>query len=146
MSKKQNRKATPAELEYSLKAQWVATIATWVERLIDKGSRVLIVAIISGAAVGVSFNLAGKETYAIIDIGQKAIAEVLTKSNDLEVAGLLGYFVGVVGALYGLKQKRLRSENIVRFEEKLRLLEERHDPGRTSSGLSKQGNTAKGDR
>ena len=81
--------------------------------------------------------LAGKGTFA--DIGIKVL-------GDLTISQTVSYAFGIAGVAYGLRAQRLRRTATERLTERGRALEQRIDPGRTSSGLTPWGTTPKGDK
>jgi hypothetical protein len=61
--------------------------------------------------------------------------------SDIKVSqGLLAAF-GLGGLSYGARQRHLRKKNIERLEGRLRELEQMVDPGRSSSLLTRRGET-----
>ncbi len=85
--------------------------------------------------VGVAF--AGTTTEANL-----ALSIIANVQADRWVA----YILAGGGVGYGLHQRRLRQRNINRLTQHTSQLEQRIYPGRTSSGLTPEGNTAAGDR
>ena len=58
----------------------------------------------------------------------------------------LSILIGGSGLIYGLRQRSLRRKTIELLEEQSRKFEESVDPGRTSSGLTKKGDTSPKDK
>lgn len=81
--------------------------------------------------------LAGKTTAA--DIGIKVL-------GDVRVSEVLAWLFGGGGIAYGLGQRKLRRDTIERQAERVRSLEEKVDPRRSSSKLTKRGTTRPEDR
>lgn len=77
--------------------------------------------------------LSGRHTAA--DIGIKLLANVTISKG-------LAYLLGVGGVGYGLRQRGLRRTTVERMHRRVRELEARHDPKRSSSGLTTRGETA----
>lgn len=76
--------------------------------------------------------LAGKNTSS--DIAVSLI-------TDFKINKYLGYAIGGGGALYGYGQKELRRKTIERLHGQIKILEEKLDPRRSSSKLTKSGDT-----
>jgi hypothetical protein len=55
------------------------------------------------------------------------------------------YFLAALGGGYGLAERQLRQSNIRRMRGQTSELEPRMDPNRTSSGLTLEGKTRRGD-
>lgn len=77
-------------------------------------------------------SLAGRVTFA--DIGIRMFGGI--KLSEA-VAGLFG----VGGAIYGLRQSKLRKDTIERLQSRIKTLERALDPDRSSSGLTPRGET-----
>lgn len=97
-------------------------------------AKVLITLIQCGAAVAVFYflndsikHLAGQETNATINI-------------DFMGNVLAGLF-GSGGVFYGKKQNELRKKTIERLQKRIKVLEEKSDSSRSTSGLTERGET-----
>ena len=76
--------------------------------------------------------LAGQRTFTNI------VIDVLG-STGVSVA--LGWFIGLVGVLYGLKQRSLRKDVVERLSGRIKELERKQDSRRSSSRLTERGDT-----
>jgi len=86
-------------------------------------------------------DLAGKETLASIGLG--ILADVKTSRG---VAMALCTLFGVSGSAYGLRQRKLRRDDIQRRSGEISELERIFDKKRSSSGLTRRGTTRKEDQ
>ncbi len=75
---------------------------------------------------------AGQTTFA--DVGLKVL-------GDIRVNAALGWVAGGGGIAYGLAQRKLRSKTIQRLESRVSTTEKKLDEKRTSSRLTKGGDT-----
>lgn len=80
--------------------------------------------------------LAGRRTLAEIGLGLD-----LGFLVDMNLDRFLAWLVAVLGLGYGARQRALRKAAIGRLASRVRDLETRLDPGRTSSGLTGKGDT-----
>jgi proteasome assembly chaperone (PAC2) family protein len=110
--------------------------------------RTLNTLIKSGAVVGVAGfvylmvrELAGKETLASIGLG--FLADIKTSRG---IAMALVSILGVGGPVYGLRERKLRRDDIEKRSAYIEELEKAIDKRRTSSGLTPRGTTRKEDR
>lgn len=92
-----------------------------------------------GGLFGISFcaylsvtALAGTTTAA--DIGIKFLA-------DVRVSEAVAWIFGGSGVAYGLRQRKLRRDTVERIQPRVEGLEKQIDPGRSSSKLTKRGET-----
>jgi len=92
-----------------------------------------------GAAVAIAYflyksldSLAGRETISNIGI------KILT---DMKVNQWLAYLLGGGGVIYGRSQNKLRKKDIGRYSSRVKDLESRIDPRRSSSKLQPNGET-----
>jgi hypothetical protein len=76
--------------------------------------------------------LAGRRTLAWIGINALA---------NVKISVVIGWFVGIAGFGYGLRQRKLRRDTIARLSGRIQYLEKVIDPGRTSSKLTERGET-----
>lgn len=143
MSKKTRGRPTQNELEASHRAHKLSVVASWGERIISVIGQISRYGIVVYGLVASVSHLAGKQTNAIFDIGINALVDFAKKSD---LIGILGYIFGSFGVLYGLKQKKLRSDNIERLGSKHADYEKKHNPNRSTSGLAINGRTAQEDR
>ena len=81
--------------------------------------------------------LAGRQTDASF---------VLKLIWNLSADRWIAYLVGVLGASFGLNERRLKRRNIERLTKAKTELEERLDKNRTSSGLNPDGSTRDEDK
>ena len=109
-------------------------------RMIDFASQTLGQAIpIAGLVLVVYFGvfrpiheLAGRNTAAMF--GAALIA-------DIRPTELVSYVIGLLGWFFGLNAQRLKRNTIDRLAGRIVELERERDPNRTSSGLTKRGQT-----
>ena len=81
---------------------------------------------------------------AIAFAGQEttALASFLVELNsNINLAEILSIVFGLGGTGYGWRQKHLRGREIERLSARIKELEERDDPNRSSSGLTPRGST-----
>lgn len=76
--------------------------------------------------------LAGKETLSNIAVS------LLT---DIKISVAIAWTAAGGGLIYGLRQKKLRKDTVERLQGRIKELELRHDPNRTSSDLTPRGET-----
>ncbi len=107
-----------------------------VQVLISLFRWVGIVLIVRYAYLGIE-ALAGKSTLA--DIGVNFL-------TDINVSVALAWAAGFGGMVYGIKQRELRKDTIERLVGRIKQLEDEVDPNRTSSNLTKRGDTRPEDR
>jgi len=107
---------------------------------VGKSIRVLL---ICAAAVAITYllghaieSLSGKETDANI---------IVSLLGKIEISVVLSWVVGAAGVVYGRSQMKLRKATIERLHGRIKSLEEGIDPGRTTSKLTKSGDTNPGD-
>lgn len=77
---------------------------------------------------------AGSESTADIEI-------LYRLATDLSADKWAAYILGGGGLIYGLRERKLRKKYIERMSDRIKSLEEKIDPGRSSSGLPKTGDT-----
>ncbi len=82
-------------------------------------------------------TLAGKTTTANIGLGM---------FGALRIDALVGYTVGVLGTIYGLRQQKLRRDKTEYLQGRIKKLEMQSDPKRSSSKLTPRGTTNPKDR
>jgi len=107
-----------------------------VQVLISLFRWVGIVLIVRYAYLGIE-ALAGKSTLA--DIGVNFL-------TDINISVALAWAAGLGGMVYGIKQRELRKDTIERLVGRIHELEGEVDPNRTSSNLTKRGDTRPEDR
>ncbi len=83
--------------------------------------------------------LAGRATSASFAL----VVHWLTSERKAEV---VAWIIAVVAIMYGQGERRLRKRKTRYMQQRIRDLEIRIDPGRSSSGLTESGNTRKGDQ
>jgi len=86
-------------------------------------------------------DLAGKETLA--SIGLSLLADVKTSKG---AATLICALFGASGSMYGLRQRKLRRDDIQSRSGQISKLEQAFDKKRASSGLTRRGTTRKEDQ
>lgn len=62
------------------------------------------------------------------------------------IIDVLCIIFGIAGIMYGIKQSKLRKDTIERLQGSNKALELKVDPGRSSSKLTKRGETREGDK
>lgn len=82
-------------------------------------------------------SLAGKITFA--NIGINFLSEVKTSIS-------LSITVGIIGAVYGLKQRKLRRDTVEILQTRIKELESYIDKNRSSSKLTVRGDTRPEDK
>jgi hypothetical protein len=119
-------------------------------------SRVLRDLIKYGGYVGISnfvyksiAALSGKVTIA--DLGLKVDGDFVTVECKFAIitgltVGGIGLIVGLLGAIYGRSQRKLRQDVIESKSTRIRELEALIDPSRSTSNLTVRGDTRKEDR
>jgi hypothetical protein len=74
--------------------------------------------------------------------GNTTVANIgLTVFGDVKLSDVFGYVFGGSGVAYGLAQKRLRRNKTHYLQGRIKDLETKLDPQRTSSGLTTHGDT-----
>ncbi|AOY88622.1 hypothetical protein BKP64_10830 [Marinobacter salinus] len=117
--------------------------------------------LVASSSVDIAGVLAGKETNAVIDFktemigglelsGEKA-KEVIEAAGGYTIwqliySSALGWIFGIIGIMFGLKHRKLRKKAIESMSSRMEEYEQRVDPGRTSSGLDRTGDTHKRDK
>jgi hypothetical protein len=77
-------------------------------------------------------KLAGQQTSADIGVGFLA---------DVNVSVFVAWTLGSAGVIYGYYQNRLRKDTVERLQGRIQALELKLDPNRSSSRLTKRGDT-----
>jgi hypothetical protein len=93
--------------------------------------------------------LSGKVTIA--DLGLKVDGDFVTVECKFAIitgltVGGIGLIVGLLGAIYGRSQRKLRQDVIESKSTRIRELEALIDPSRSTSNLTVRGDTRKEDR
>lgn len=167
MNARNSAKKKPSEAELNAAKRTLNTadvLASTLPALIKWGSITICVFWISGALTQISQSWAGKETVAKIDINGDLNADVradinLAKpsapnpsstaltlaENANRIVGTFGLAIGLAGVLYGRRQAKLRRDVVERLHHYQELWETMKDPNRTSSNLTKRGETRKED-
>ena len=108
-------------------------------RVLAKGTDVAKTLIRTAGVVGCIWLIketivpfAGEESYADIQILWKI-------ATELRADQWIAYIVGGGGAYYGLRERQLRRKYIERTTGRVKHLEEKIDPDRSSSGLPETG-------
>lgn len=128
MSKRKSRAELEAEISLHRRLRGSGAIASVLNNLIRWAGAVCIAYWIYRSIA----CLAGSTTTA--NIGLSVI-------GDVKLSDVFGMVFGGSGVAYGLAQRRLRRKAIKNTEERIKELESRIDPGRTSSGLTSMGDT-----
>src|SRR6266567_6653131 len=115
-----------AELRYRLYGRIIDVIGSVVNRAIPWVGVVFIAYNVNSA---VRF-LAGRTTFA--DVGIKFLA-------DFRISEAVAYVFGGGGLLYGLRNRKLRKDNVERMTRRIAQLEAQIDPRRSSSRLTSRG-------
>jgi hypothetical protein len=92
-----------------------------------------------GFSFGIAFYI-----YRMIDTlaGRTTFAEIgISFLGSVTVTHSIAAVTTISALAYGINQNRLRRQSIASFSERIRGLEERLDPNRTSSELTKEGLT-----
>jgi len=122
-----------AELRYRLYGRIIDVIGSVVNRAIPWVGVVFIAYNVNSA---VRF-LAGRTTFA--DVGIKFLA-------DFRISEAVAYVFGGGGLLYGLRNRKLRKDNVERMTRRIAQLEAQIDPRRSSSRLTSRGETRPEDK
>ena len=133
MAKQKSKAQLEAELRLIKQSRVGEGIILAVLSLIRWGSIVLIVRYIFLSIE----SLAGKIT--LTDIGINFLGEV-------KVSIALAWSIGIFGAFYGLKQRKLRKDTIERLQLRNTELESQIDSNRSSSKLTVRGETRPEDK
>ena len=129
---KQTSSEVRARNHYLRRFQAVQNLTSIINNLIRWGCAVLIIRYAHLMVIA----LAGEQTMA--DIGIRFFA-------DLRISSALAWLFGGGGALYGLRQRKLRRDTIERLEGRVKKYEKQLDPKRSSSRLTTRGETRKDD-
>ena len=74
--------------------------------------------------------------------GKTTIANIFLKAiGNLTVSQSLAYILGAGGVAYGVGERKVRQKTIQRLQDRNQELEKRIDPHRTSSELTRRGET-----
>lgn len=125
---KKNKAQLEAELRALRASRAVDGIVVVLQSAIRWGS-IVAVAWFTRLAIG---DLSGETTLA--DIGINFLGKV-------EVSVALAWTVGALGGYYGYRQRKLRRDTVERLQDRNKELEKRIDLNRTSSRLTKRGDT-----
>lgn len=131
MTDKKKRPGRTREFEYRLKR--LDVFQTLGLAFIRYGSLVVIFATIGSALK----QLAGKDTYADIFVGIFANAEISV---------YLSYAVGGSATIWALMERKLRGDKTREMASRIQELEQKIDPGRSSSHLTERGQTRPEDK
>jgi hypothetical protein len=119
-------------LNYGLSIKKIDAVLTVVRDIIKWGALVLI----TRYAYHSISDLAGHQTYA--DIGVQFL-------GNLKISESLLYLLTGGSIIYGMGERRLRRKHIGRVVPLKNELEKKLNPSRTSSNLTKEGTTRRGD-
>jgi hypothetical protein len=129
MGKRSKSKAEiEAELKQLRRSKLTSSATEIVLNLIRYGSLVLI-ALFAREAIA---DLAGKTTQANV------FMQVL---SDINVGWGVAALLGVGGTLYGMAERKQRQRMIERLHGRTKILEQKIDPKRSSSGITESGDT-----
>lgn len=79
--------------------------------------------------------------------GQVTFANIVVRFiSDFRTSRGVAYLFGLGGIGYGVRQRKLRRDNIEKLSERVQHLERERDPGRSSSRLTRRGETRPEDR
>jgi hypothetical protein len=119
-------------------------------RLLLRGHiSVAISSVVNTAIPWIAAVLLARYAYMSIDAlaGQKTTADIGIKFlGDLKVSQSLFYLFGAGGIAYGLNQRKLRKKTIEHISERVQRHEREIDPKRSSSKLTKRGETRPEDK
>ena len=142
------KKKTRAELAAENKVLKWHGFGTNVTKIIHDLIKYGVLAFLIYTAGDAVHSLAGKKTDA--DIKLKADASLSLSGNDGKtdegfspyfLPGLFGLIFGILGIVYGRKQERLRKDVIEKFQGYKKDQELLIDPRRSSSRITKRGET-----
>lgn len=94
---------------------------------------------------GVLGFMAYQATEAVKAIaGKDTFVSVLTSiAANISVNQWVAYIIAILGGGYGFAQRRLRKQKVAELCERIKTLEQKFDPKRSTSGLSPHGTTPK---
>ncbi len=133
MARKRNRAEIEAELRILKKTRFAEGTVQVLLSLIRWGA---IIAISRYAYLAID-SLSGKNTLA--DIGVNFL-------TDIKVSVAIAWGAGVGGMVYGASQRKLRKDTVERLQGRVQELESEIDPSRSSSNLTRRGDTRLEDR
>ncbi len=138
---KRTSKLTKAEMDYRLEKNnnFLAAVAS----ISTAFFRTLKWLILCGFAYLMVKMLAGKNTYAFIDIGI-SLADILKENKT--IGNIIVLSIGIGGLIYGSIERIIRKKTVARLTKRVKELELDIDPGRTSSGITHSGNTRREDK
>ena len=131
------KKPTRADLEAELRVMRRQRNGGAVGSVANNLIRWAGVVAIAGFAYLSIDSLAGETTSA--DIGIRII-------GNIKLSEVFAFLFGGGGVAYGLRQRTLRKSTIERLQERIKKLEEKKDPERSSSGLTPKGDTHPNDK
>jgi hypothetical protein len=129
---KNTRPVTPPNKGMTTTFLIVTTLSQVINSVLKWGT----IAFVAWCAKVSMVSLGGKQTDANFAI--KFLA-------DIRFHEAVAYTVGIGGAVYGYRQKRLRQRKIAELGPRVTKVEKNIDPKRTSSGLTAEGKTKEGD-
>ena len=121
------------ELRYRLYGRLLETIAGIIHKVTPWAAGIVI-AYYAHSSIQ---SLAGHATFA--DIGIKFLA-------DFRISEVVSYAVGAGGVRYGARMGKLKKDAIDRMAGRIKELETKMDPGRSSSRLTPRGETRSEDK
>jgi hypothetical protein len=122
----ENRKL---ELRYQLYFRLIELVSKAADQIIPGVVAVLIVYF---GIYRTAHELAGKNTLASLGIGLL---------SDAKPDEIISYAAAIVGWIFGVTAQRLRRNTTERLTTRIQELEKQIDPNRTSSGLTRRGET-----
>jgi hypothetical protein len=125
----------------SRSAEQIRLARTKVVRFTDLAGTVMSAAIKWGALAFIAYLL----TDALKAMAGKTTLVSLLASirANITINEWVAYVLAGGGTLYGFAQRRLRKQKVAELAERIKTLETKIDPDRSSSGLSPQGSTPK---
>jgi hypothetical protein len=95
---------------------------------------------------GVCFAYYGYRTIEVLAGRSTEANIVLNILGNIAFSSTIAWTFGVAGAAYGWRQRKLRGDAVERLQNRIKELESKVDPERTSSNLTVRGDTNPEDR
>lgn len=131
------RSKSKAELEAELRFIKQSKIAEGVIQVINNLIRY-------GTILGVSYHL-----YLAVESlsGRTTLADIgISFLGNLNISVAIAWVSCIVGIVYGMNQKKLKNDTVERLQSRITDLEKEIDPKRSSSNLTKRGETRQEDK
>jgi hypothetical protein len=128
-----NAAVRKSELRYRLYAKIIDAVGSVIQACIPWAGAVLVAYFVYRSIQ----SLAGRMTLA--DIGIRFLA-------DTKISEAFAYLFGATGIALGLRRERLHKDNVQRLTSRIKELEVRLDPKRSSSRLTPRGETRPEDK